>query len=912
MTDGRLGPHDDRNGPLLPSVVIPAPPSMRRGLSFNALDVNPSLGISTRLRSEEGRSIYSMGDDDRAPRKSPRTPPPSVAHHPTEMADESTTAMMVADYDDDYDEDAIERYVRFYKANNGRVDGPPADDDAIDAGGGDDDADDDREKKIPPTPKEMEEDSGGRRKKKKKRSKTRDASPLSLETRRTIQLCCRDNDLPRALRTYRHALSNTVRLEAQAFYQLLNLCEGTFAERIGVHVGTPRGHPANAAPGKCDRTEDAVVGKDRGGGGGNDDDHDDHDDHDDERPPRGRGTTTNIPIVSLERRLYHANHIHGLLARLNVPLIEQAYTALIRLSSRAGDLERALGYLSEAERTQQCRVKLRTYSCLLRAYCGISSSGTCDDGSAGGEDGAIVGAERAASVPTKRGLIEALRLWRRMYDNSGGVSDGRPHRANANVGEGRNDGNKDDGRALFGEGISPKIALTECEYSAIIHAATELGDAPVMERLLGDVADAVLVPGSNTTRVILRWFRSNSSIARDADNESALAHVALPPREGPCFGPATNDRGWVIYPNSTVDATTGALSLGPSECAIEREIHGDECAGYRYRLGPVELSAAAWRDMRDMNESIVLEGQVEGNVSQYQGGGKGKKRARGVGDGNGGNGQTAKTRHGNNGGPNGLRWRSSAWKQFENFIRDHPRYDVVIDGANVGYYEQNFANAPRHIDYRQIDWLLRHVLGERPPSSGNDDDRRGEDRRAILFLHERHFSHKLAPDWANRLIRSWDGNDPPYDRLTVYRTPVGMNDDWFWMHAALIDGGNAGVPPVLVVTNDEMRDHHFQMLARCSFLRWKERHQVHFDFGPWNKDLGRRDVYLQYPNNYSRRIQHVECDGPEGADAFVIPLPKKGDERRFADGIHVAEEGVPDQEMYVVIQRRSPPSRKSG
>ena len=130
-----------------------------------------------------------------------------------------------------------------------------------------------------------------------------------------------------------------------------------------------------------------------------------------------------------------------------------------------------------------------------------------------------------------------------------------------------------------------------------------------------------------------------------------------------------------------------------------------------------------------------------------------------------------------------------------------------------------------------------------------------------------------------------------------------MNDDWYWMHAALINGGRDGVPSVLAITNDEMRDHHFQMLAEGSFLRWKERHQVHFDFGSWNGTLRRREVLLQYPTSYSRRIQRVECDGAGGGEAIVIPLPKKGDEGRFADGIHVAEEGVPAEETYVVIQR---------
>ena len=154
---------------------------------------------------------------------------------------------------------------------------------------------------------------------------------------------------------------------------------------------------------------------------------------------------------------------------------------------------------------------------------------------------------------------------------------------------------------------------------------------------------------------------------------------------------------------------------------------------------------------------------------------------------------------------------------------------------------------------------------------------------------------------------------------------MGMNDDWFWMHAALIYGGssssNSSVrktshQPILAITNDEMRDHHFQMLAEGSFLRWKERHQVHFSFGSWNKELDQRDVLLQYPSTYSWRIQRVERDNDDNfgvvvdnyddddkSDAFVIPLPMKGDERRFADGLHVAEDGVPDEETYMVIQR---------
>ena len=37
-------------------------------------------------------------------------------------------------------------------------------------------------------------------------------------------------------------------------------------------------------------------------------------------------------------------------------------------------------------------------------------------------------------------------------------------------------------------------------------------------------------------------------------------------------------------------------------------------------------------------------------------------------------------------------------------------YDVIVDGANVGYYKQNFSGAPTHIDYRQVDWMVRQLI----------------------------------------------------------------------------------------------------------------------------------------------------------------------------------------------------------
>ncbi|EJK63235.1 hypothetical protein THAOC_16122 [Thalassiosira oceanica] len=663
--------------------------------------------------------------------------------------------------------------------------------------------------------------------KKRKKPRTKDIPPAVLETRRKIQLCCRDNDLPLAITTFHSALQNNVKLEAQTFYILLNLCDGTFAERTGVHVGTPRAH-TNPGGRDDDKTKSSrTIEK-----------------------TDSQKTKVSPAQISAECRQGHAHQIHELMSALNIALTEQAYTALVRLASRVGDYDSAERYLDEAERTQQCKVKLRMYSSLLRAYCGELSDG----------DG-VTDTSRQRSH-SQEGLSKALKVWKRMYDHSGGPSSGHPdYRAIKTAEEKAHASATEQPNQLFGEGIAPKITLSECEYSAIMSCATSLRDAPVMERILSDLAEEVLVPGSKTTQMIIDWFAKDTT---GSSGISSLDQVTLPPRHSASIGAVINDncQGWTIHRRCGIESLSGELKL-PAKISTEAT---------KFCLKPVELVEREWDALRAMNSAIVLEGQVEGNVSKFQGGRKGKKRPR-TGEGGG----------------NKSQWRVDAWQRFETFIERHPPYGAVVDGANVGYFDKNFHGSPKHVDYRQIDWLLRHMLEQEPH------------RHVIMFLHERHFSSKLAPGWAFPIIDAWDSDRAPYSHLTVYRTPAGMNDDWYWMHAALINGGKAD-KQVLAVTNDEMRDHHFQMLAHGSFLRWKERHQIHFDFGPYRKQLGRQEVILDYPSLYSRRIQRIMSDDGEG-DAIVIPLPKKGDCNRFADGLHIAEDGVPEEETYTIIER---------
>jgi len=709
--------------------------------------------------------------------------------------------------------------------------------------------------------------------KKSKHVKSKHMDPKILATRRKIQFCCKTNDLATALELYHEALASNTQIETQTFYNLINLCDGLDTKRI--HIGTP--NHVN------DTTTSTTMAN-------NNHTSNNTTKEDETTTNTTENTTTNTSIrpVDAEARKQAAFEIKQQMDLHKIPLNESAYTALVKVLCRCGmddtnsqeDLKAAQQFVQEAESVQQCRVKIRLYSPLLVAYC-------------------------------QKGLLQdALQVWQRVVAQA-----------------------------------QDNLQLTEKIYTALLQcchlycakdddnnkntdATTRIrirDAAVVVQKVLTDLSEDVVVPSKETCAALIQWFESpfaTTSVAAaaagtdnddDADNnhdeqdkQSLLSKVSLPPthvdhnRDGP-IGPVQCPPGhqWVITSECPIDTQTGKLLGGCLSGHV---------------LKPVQLTEAAWKEMISMNETIALAGKLEQDTSQFLGGKKGKKRKFGQDD---------------------QQQRTKAWKHFADYLQQKlgrndnnnnqeqhstpqenldvvidganvgytrpqkPKLDVVIDGANVGYFQQNFSGAPKHVDYHQIDSIVQHFLKDH--DNNNKNDKTTTKKNVLLVMHQRHFMPNLMPKRFIPLVQSWERAG------ILYKTPAGMNDDWFWMHAALLSG-----PGTLVLTNDEMRDHHFQMLAPRTFLRWKDRHQVHFHFGGElydnhrngnnNKNNGGgqhrhrgREVFLVYPDVYSRRIQRLE-------DGYVIPLAKRGDENRFLDGVHVAEEDVPEEETYLCIR----------
>ncbi|WJX48308.1 ribonuclease P [Trifolium repens] len=126
--------------------------------------------------------------------------------------------------------------------------------------------------------------------------------------------------------------------------------------------------------------------------------------------------------------------------------------------------------------------------------------------------------------------------------------------------------------------------------------------------------------------------------------------------------------------------------------------------------------------------------------------------------------------------------KNSNFQTFQKWLDYYGPFEAVIDAANINAVVNE----------------MRHKL----PSK----------KFPLIVLH-----HRRTLLINKALVDRWNNAN------ALYATPTGSNDDWYWLYAAIKF-------KCLLVTNDEMRDHLFQLLGNDFFPKWKERHQVRFGF----------------------------------------------------------------------------------
>lgn len=177
------------------------------------------------------------------------------------------------------------------------------------------------------------------------------------------------------------------------------------------------------------------------------------------------------------------------------------------------------------------------------------------------------------------------------------------------------------------------------------------------------------------------------------------------------------------------------------------------------------------------------------------------------------------------------------FKKFSKFI-ESKKIDIHIDGANVGFYNKR-VDKNDQLSYYQIDLVVDYCLQH--------------NYSILLYLHKRH----IIP--SNQYIQKWS------KMKIIYITPTGINDDWYWLYGSMCH------PNSKIITNDLMRDHHFNLLSKRIFLQWMDRHVIHFDFLYHNIQRKRFEpptqIIITFPTLYSQRIQYDKTN-----NRWYIPI----------------------------------------
>lgn len=94
----------------------------------------------------------------------------------------------------------------------------------------------------------------------------------------------------------------------------------------------------------------------------------------------------------------------------------------------------------------------------------------------------------------------------------------------------------------------------------------------------------------------------------------------------------------------------------------------------------------------------------------------------------------------------------------------------------------------------------------------------------------------------------------------LWCTPRGSNDDWYWLYGTVLKGEKG-----ILVSNDKLRDHIFDLLRPRFFLKWRDNQKCLYDVMT-HKDKT-ITAELQPPPCFTTCVQKVD-----GSGAWMFPM----------------------------------------
>ena len=499
---------------------------------------------------------------------------------------------------------------------------------------------------------------------------------------------------------------------------------------------------------------------------------------------------------------------------IKVVISESTVTALVKLHSRTGAFERAEELMRSMQKRFGLKLKARTYTPLIVACCGAFR----EDDALRLVRESIVTTDKDPAEDVFRALVALLSA-----RSTEPAAEGEVEALASGSGSGSGSASGSESThadAAVAQRAPPLLsAWAGGSSEPTLHRATER-----LYRVLSEMVEVVLRISGATRDVLESWFAS----------PSASAHLS---------------QLIALEASTSASATSAAAAAAATAVAarwrwrVEASTVDESgmCARTGRRLRQIQLGTP---------EHARLCGQVETCLVAANSGRRDKEA-----------------------------WRTRRQEQFAAFKRwlgeeQQPAaggpFACFIDGANVGYFNQNHAEGG--FAYAQVDAVIRHY------------EERG--LRPLLVLHAKYFKRP------NAITNRWKAASPKI----LFICEPGNNDDWYWLGGALyapllggaataavppgaggfsgaaggdgaapaVEGGGSELPPwtggrdgALFFSNDQMRDHHWMMLDDMKgryFQKWRASHQVHYTF---KYSAGANRLTVIEPPTFSYRAQRT-------------------------------------------------------
>ena len=194
--------------------------------------------------------------------------------------------------------------------------------------------------------------------------------------------------------------------------------------------------------------------------------------------------------------------------------------------------------------------------------------------------------------------------------------------------------------------------------------------------------------------------------------------------------------------------------------------------------------------------------------------------------------------------------------------RDGEPFTAIVDGANIAYYMQSFDKG--RFNYHQIKFMVDTL------------EERGE-TVLVVIPHKYGYNEFYTSNKSNHQTLDAEERTIMNDLLRkkkLYKVPPRCLDDLYWMLASVSDqsasrkgadlsvsnddpnGRWPGVRPVLI-SNDQMRDHKWELLEPRLFRRWYGCHIVNYNFTAFvmGECVEGNEIFFSQADFFSREIQ---------------------------------------------------------